>query len=166
VQDPGSLSITQRNCGQFDSETASTIRERDPLGAATPAATGTPAPGGTPTTTAPPAPGTIAVQLVDALRITANPTSAPAGAVTFRAQNGGAIIHELTVIKSDLAPEALPVAAGRVDEGKLQVVGSTPDIRGRQSEDLQVNIAAGKYVLICNVPGHYQGGMRTAFTVQ
>jgi uncharacterized cupredoxin-like copper-binding protein/mono/diheme cytochrome c family protein len=163
VQDPGSLSITQKNCGQFDAETAADIRGRAPLDAA-PAATATAAPGAT--AAPPPPPGTIVVELTDSLRINATPNTAPAGSVTFRAQNVGAIIHELVVIKTDLAPEALPVAAGRADEGRLEKVGDTDDIRGGQSEDLRVNLQAGKYVLICNVPAHYQGGMRAAFTVQ
>jgi uncharacterized cupredoxin-like copper-binding protein/mono/diheme cytochrome c family protein len=162
AQDPGALSITQKNCGQFDAETAATIRNRAPLDAA-PAATATATPGAT---AAPPPPGTVAVELLDTLRLNVNPNSAPAGSVTFRAQNAGAIIHELTVVKTDLAPESLPVAGGRADETKFEVVGSTPDIRGRQSEELRVNLQAGKYVLICNVPAHYQSGMRAAFTVQ
>ena len=33
------------------------------------------------------------------------------------------------------------------------------------SQDLKVNLAAGKYVLICNLPAHYKQGMHTAFTV-
>jgi mono/diheme cytochrome c family protein len=165
VQDPGALSVTTRNCGQFDAETASDVRERTPLAAAgAPGATATAGPGATPPP--PPPPGTVVAELTDSLRINVTPASAPAGAVTFRAQNAGAIIHELVVIKTDLAPEALPVAGGRADESRLEKVGDTDDIRGRASEDLRVNLQAGKYVLICNVPAHYQGGMRTAFTVQ
>jgi uncharacterized cupredoxin-like copper-binding protein len=30
---------------------------------------------------------------------------------------------------------------------------------------VSADLAAGKYVIICNVAGHYQLGMRAAFTV-
>jgi uncharacterized cupredoxin-like copper-binding protein len=30
---------------------------------------------------------------------------------------------------------------------------------------LTVDLAAGSYVLLCNLPGHYESGMRTAFDV-
>jgi len=44
LADPASLSsVTQRNCGQFNAETAAPFRSRDPFAAATPEATGTPA---------------------------------------------------------------------------------------------------------------------------
>ena len=52
--------------------------------------------------------------------------------------------HEL--IKSD--PDAL--------QGK-------PCVRGTR---LSVELSAGKYVLICNVIGHYNSGQFAAFTVQ
>jgi len=30
---------------------------------------------------------------------------------------------------------------------------------------LQTNLEAGSYVIICNLPAHYESGMHTAFTV-
>jgi hypothetical protein len=71
----------------------------------------------------------------------------------------------LRVIATDLAPDSLPVSEGIVDEAALDVVGETDDINPDDSEELQVELAEGAYVLICNVPAHYEGGMYTGFEV-
>jgi uncharacterized cupredoxin-like copper-binding protein len=104
--------------------------------------------------------------LLDSLKLEVSNSSAPAGAVTFRVENKGAIIHELAVFKTDLAPEAIPIAAGKADESRVQVVGRTKNLNGKAYEDLSLNLTSGKHVLVCNIPAHYQSGMRAAFTVQ
>lgn len=46
--------------------------------------------------------------------------------MTFRAQNGGALQHEMLVARSDLAPAALPLKDGKdLDESRAEVVGET-----------------------------------------
>jgi hypothetical protein len=99
--------------------------------------------------------------------VTANPTSAPAGEVQFVASNTGAIDHELVIIKTDLAPDALPVVDNKANEDSpgVQVVDEIEEFDPGMQETKSVNLAAGKYVLICNIVGHYEAGMRTAFTV-
>ena len=167
--DPSALAVTQKNCGQFNSETAADIRNRDPLAAPT----ATPATGGaaTPTPASTPAPATggggggIEVVLSE-FKVTPGQASGPAGSVTFNVRNDGQIAHELTVIKTDLAAADLPQAAGKVDVSKVEVKGTTPDIASKRTGNLAVTLDAGKYVLVCQVPGHYGTGMRAAFTVQ
>jgi uncharacterized cupredoxin-like copper-binding protein len=100
--------------------------------------------------------------------------SAPAGDVTFHVTNEGPEdAHEFVVIRTDLAPEELPtVEDGSVDEeGEgVTVVDEIEDIPVGESQDLQVSLDAGAYVLICNIveedEAHYAMGMRTAFTVE
>ena len=104
--------------------------------------------------------------LLDSLKLEALATSAAAGTVTFRAENRGAIVHELAVFKTDTPPEAIPIAAGKADETKVQVVGRTKNLNGKAYEDLRLNLSPGNHVLVCNVPAHFQAGMRMAFTVQ
>lgn len=169
LADPsGGLSVTEANCGQYDSETGAEFRERDPFAAAVPEGEGS----ATPEATEEPEDGEGdggggGIEVVfDEFSITPATASAPAGSVTFTAQNEGAVAHELTVIQTNLAPDALPVAAAKVDEGAVEVVGTTPDIDGGASEDLTVSLEAGTYVLVCQVPGHYGLGMRAGFTVQ
>ncbi|MBM4443379.1 MAG: cytochrome C oxidase subunit IV family protein [Candidatus Rokubacteria bacterium] len=96
----------------------------------------------------------------------AAPAEVAAGAVKFDLDNAGAVPHNLRVIKSTQAPNALPVAAGAADESKLQVVAKTADINGGAKTSVTARLEPGQYLLICNVPGHYQLGMTTRITVK
>ncbi|MET0799603.1 MAG: sulfocyanin-like copper-binding protein [Actinomycetota bacterium] len=101
--------------------------------------------------------------------ITLDESSAPAGDVTFDIQNDAEQTHEFVVFKTDLAPDALPTNEdGDVDEeGEgVEHIDEVEDIAGGSSAELAVNLDAGAYVLICNLPGHYAQGMHTEFTVE
>ncbi len=89
-----------------------------------------------------------------------------AGALTFSVSNDGTEAHTFRVIKTDLAPDALPTANALVDEAQLDVVASIPEFAAGETQEVSVDLEAGSYVLICNVPGHYDLGMRVAFTVE
>jgi uncharacterized cupredoxin-like copper-binding protein len=92
------------------------------------------------------------------------PSSDPAGKVTFKAVNDGKVTHELVVLNTDRAPGALPVAKGKADEtGDL---GEAEDIAAGSSKSVTLALKPGHYVLICNLAGHYQAGMHAAFTVR
>jgi uncharacterized cupredoxin-like copper-binding protein len=98
-----------------------------------------------------------------------------AGSVTFAVKNEGpADSHEFLVIKTDLEPGDLPTdATGAVDEAGagIEVIGKLDQMPVGTSKTLTLDLAAGKYVLICNVydpdeqEAHYHEGMRVAFTV-
>ncbi len=102
--------------------------------------------------------------------------SVPAGSVRFSVTNiGPDDVHEIVVMKTDLAPDALPtVADGSVDEEGvgIEVIGEIEEIAVDGEEELTLELAPGKYVLLCNiydaeeVEAHYAEGMRTAFTVE
>lgn len=98
--------------------------------------------------------------------VTASPESASAGDVTFNVSNTGVIVHNFRAIKTDLAPDALPTADGQADESQLDVVASSSDLDGGGSEEVAATLETGSYVLICNIVGHYEAGMTTAFTVE
>ena len=101
------------------------------------------------------------------LILTPSVGSIAAGTVTFNVTNADSLEHNFRVIRSDLAIDALPTDAGSVDEGAVDVRGSTTaDLSGGGTETVEVDLEAGSYVLICNVPGHYLGGMTVAFTVE
>lgn len=121
---------------------------------------------------------TVAVTLQEFAVLPAQ-DSAPAGSITFDVENKGPEdTHEFVVIKTDLAPDALPTAEdGSVDEtgeGIDEVIGEIEDIAPGSKETLKVDLEAGSYVLICNVVEeegadtlvHYALGMRTGFTVE
>ena len=91
-----------------------------------------------------------------------------AGEVTFEVTNEGQAPHNLRVVKTDRAPEALPVAGAVVDEAGLDVVARTsdPDIAPGGSGSATGTLEPGTYVLFCNVAGHYLLGMHTQVTVR
>jgi uncharacterized cupredoxin-like copper-binding protein len=94
--------------------------------------------------------------------------SAPAGDVTFDITNSGTVQHEFVVLKTDTAADALPVdsstnTVSEETEG-LTVVDEVEDIAVGDTPTLSVDLQAGHYVIICNIPGHYAGGMHADFT--
>jgi uncharacterized cupredoxin-like copper-binding protein len=109
--------------------------------------------------------GAVAVTLTE-WAVAVNEGRASAGDVTFAVSNGGGVPHELAVVRADAAADALPTAAGVVDEAQVELIGRTGQIGGGGSEDVTFSLAAGSYVLICNIPAHYDLGMRIGFTVE
>jgi hypothetical protein len=108
---------------------------------------------------------TVGVALED-FSLTPDVSSAPHGEITFAAQNLGATPHELLVIRTDLAADALPVDGAEVDESGLDVVVRLSDIAPGMSVAGEVELEPGSYVLFCNVPGHYGLGMTAGFTLE
>jgi uncharacterized cupredoxin-like copper-binding protein len=106
------------------------------------------------------------VAALSEFKIDSASTSAATGSLSFEAQNKGTTPHELKVVKTDLAPDKLPVKDGKVDESAVQVVAKTSEFGGGKSETVTANLTAGKYVLICNVVAHYPAGMHLAFAVE
>lgn len=104
--------------------------------------------------------------------ITLDADSAPAGEVTFTIQNDGPSVHEFVVFRTDLAPDALPTVEEDgipvVDEAGegVELVDEVEDIAVGDSPELTVNLDAGSYVIVCNIPAHYQQGMSTGFTAE
>ena len=91
-----------------------------------------------------------------------------AGTVTFSLTNDGTMPNNFKVIATDLAADALPVIEDQfiVDEEAVDVLATTADLDAGGTEEVSLDLAAGSYVLICNIPSHYESGMFTAFTVQ
>jgi uncharacterized cupredoxin-like copper-binding protein len=90
--------------------------------------------------------------------------AAPAGKVTFRVHNAGTITHEFVVIRTPRAAADLPIKNGRaVEAGNA---GETGDLQPGRTRAVTLNLPAGHYALICNLPGHYLAGQHTDFTVR
>ena len=92
------------------------------------------------------------------------PTSAPAGKITFNVKNAGKIVHEFTVIKTAKAAAKLPVSGGLASETGAK--GGSEDVGAGASKSFSVTLPTGHYAVICNIAGHYVGGMRQDFTVR
>ncbi len=64
-----------------------------------------------------------------------------------------------------LSPGSFPVEDGEVPEDTLDVVDEIEDIAPNTSHALTVSLDAGSYVVMCNLPDHYQQGMQAGLTV-
>lgn len=96
-------------------------------------------------------------------KIALSATTATHGKVTFAVKNSGSAKHELVVIKTATKASKLKVKGGRASEkGSVGEV----ELAAGKGKSLTLNLAKGHYALICNLPGHYQGGMRVDFTVK
>ena len=96
-------------------------------------------------------------------KVLPTPLTARRGVVAFSARNVGKLDHELVVLKTNVAPGKLVVRKDRaVETGRIGRVGP---IKPGATRTLALTLKAGKYVLLCNLPGHYKGGQRIGFGV-
>ena len=96
--------------------------------------------------------------------LTVEPASVPAGKVTFTFTNTGNRQHEMVVLKTDEAADALKVGSDdKVSEDAS--VGEIPETDQGKTVVKTFDLAAGNYVLVCNIEKHYSQGMKSAFTV-
>ncbi len=114
--------------------------------------------------TTPAADGTVSAMEKD-FEITLSSDTASAGAVQFAIMNEGPSAHEFVVVKSDLAPDALPVVDGQVSEDGLDVIGEEEDVAPGTAPTLDVTLEAGSYIIMCDIVARYQQGMHVGFTV-
>lgn len=106
---------------------------------------------------------TVRVQLKE-WKVVPSVASVRSGTVTFVVRNVGNLSHDFVVLRTNLAPGKLPVAKARAKE--VGRVGKTQVFRPGLTRRLTLTLRPGKYVLICNVPGHYQAGMFVGFRVR
>ncbi len=107
----------------------------------------------------------VQVELTE-MNIAADQLSVPAGPVVFLIHNAGALTHELVLLRTDTAVDGLP--ADPQQAGKVQELGwwlETGDMDPGVWSSREDTLPAGKYLLICNLPGHYKAAMRATFTV-
>lgn len=87
------------------------------------------------------------------------------GKLTVTLDNTGKVVHELVLLKSDAAPGALKVGSqGRVSESAS--VGEVSELKPGASKSTTFNLKPGRYVYVCNIPGHYASGMRGVLVVK
>lgn len=113
-------------------------------------------------------PSKVDVQL-HSFEVIASTTKVKAGKVTFTAQNiANDTKHEMIVVKTDLAPDALPYdsAAGRLNEEDINSVGEVSELDAGKSGSLTVDLKPGHYLLLCNIATHFKNGMVVPLEVQ
>ena len=87
--------------------------------------------------------------------------------VTFNITNQGPSSHELLAFRTDLPDDQLPLGPdGRINEDALpKVLDTQTDLTPGIQRSLTVPLSPGRYVPVCNLPGHYKMGMHTVVTV-
>ncbi|HZP72307.1 MAG TPA: sulfocyanin-like copper-binding protein [Gaiellaceae bacterium] len=108
----------------------------------------------------------VAVQEHD-FQITLSTHRVPAGETLFRITNHGPDAHELIVVHDN---GHLPLRADgmTVNEEALtkQTVGGLEPARAGAVRDLRVNLPPGRYLLLCNMYGHFMAGMHSELIAQ
>ena len=99
-------------------------------------------------------------------KIAGDHDSVAAGRVVFGVRNHASMLHEVKVIKTDLAADALPIDQGAAKAKEDGKVAELLNIAAGASRKLVATLEPGKYVVICNIAGHYQLGMRVALEVK
>ena len=103
------------------------------------------------------------------MRLLVNPSSVPAGAVSLRVTNTGAMPHEVVVlpIPTGQAPgQRISGPDGKIDEsgslGEAALTcgnGDGEGIAAGATGWTTVALTPGRYELVCNIAGHYAWGM-------
>lgn len=95
-------------------------------------------------------------------------TTVDSGNVTFQVTNNSKVNeHEMIVapVTADNDPLAYDDSEDRVDEEDIGDLGEVSELEPGGTGSLTLRLKPGKYVLFCNVPGHYMDGMWTMLTV-
>jgi uncharacterized cupredoxin-like copper-binding protein len=99
--------------------------------------------------------------------ITVSPDVVPAGPVQLVDTNDGPDMHELLVVRAD-GPLPMRHDGLTVDENAIhrsmagQLDATAPD----SHHVLRLRLRPGRYVLFCNMLGHYLGGMQAELVVR
>jgi uncharacterized cupredoxin-like copper-binding protein len=142
--------VIATGCGDSDSATT----EAQSTGAST----GTTAPAG----------GAVEIKMGDYF-FDPKDATAEAGSVAISAPNEGKVEHELMLLKTNTDPAKLPTASDGGVEEKLHMVaeenGEIADVEPGDTKSVTFDLTPGKWVMFCNLPGHYAQGMYGSLTV-
>ena len=95
------------------------------------------------------------------MSIAGAPVRISPGAVTFEAQNVGTVEHEFVLFKG-VEPLKLKNFKG-LEAGRW--IGEVAELAPGKSGKVTLTLKPGKYLLACNVAGHYQLGMHRMLIV-
>jgi uncharacterized cupredoxin-like copper-binding protein len=113
-----------------------------------------------------PAPAPVVNVVEHDFQITVRQARVAPGAVVFRVWNRGPDAHELIVVRAD---RGLPFRSDgiTIDEEALrkQIAGGLEPAPAGARRTLRVRLERGRYVLLCNMYGHYMAGMHSTVIV-
>jgi uncharacterized cupredoxin-like copper-binding protein len=96
------------------------------------------------------------------------PKHARAGRLTLSVRNRGPVAHELILVRAERPRLPFRADGFTVDEEALEDVTAGALEPGQPGKDrrLDVHLRPGRYVLFCNMAGHYLAGMHRKLTVR
>lgn len=106
--------------------------------------------------------------MMGGMTVRTNVTSVKAGNVAFEVTNlSRSIVHEMIVVavENPNAPLPYDYNTGQIPEKQVKMLGETEEMQPNAEKTITLDLKPGAYLLICNVPGHYAGGMWTPLTV-
>ena len=101
--------------------------------------------------------------------ININPKTVTHGYVKFDVTNlASNLVHEVLIARITDENQLLPFDQSRnkVDVESLQTLGSVSEIEPSKTASLTLDLKPGKYILYCNIAGHYMAGMWTVVEVK
>ena len=128
-------------------------------------------------------PGNVVAVAFSEWRIDVGSSTVESGPVTFDERNLGAVEHDLTIVRTSRAADDLPLGLEGVSPQSAGDVVLREDHRAHghagadgdhaeqhlepgDSRRRTVSLAAGSYVLLCPIPGHYENGQAGTLTVR
>jgi uncharacterized cupredoxin-like copper-binding protein len=96
------------------------------------------------------------------------PKYVTAGDTVLSVENHGPDDHELIVVRTNGSPLPLRTDGLTVDEDAIQhsEAGALEPGDPGSVRTLDVHLTPGRYVLLCNMSGHYMGGMHAVLVVK
>jgi uncharacterized cupredoxin-like copper-binding protein len=138
------LALVVGGCGGDDDETTTGSGTTDTVAAETQATT-------------------LGISMTEFKFTPANPELAR-GKLEITATNKGKTSHELILLKTDADPSKLPKTGKGVSVKKS--VGEIPAVAPGDSGVRTFALKPGNYVMVCNLPGHYDAGMYGSLIVR
>ena len=119
---------------------------------------------------APPSPHGASLDVtIQDFQITKSSSFVSAGEVVLLVHDKGPSTHEFVVVKTDLPPDQLPLRPDGLlveeDSPQLHPVDELSELDIGERARLVLNLSPGRYVLFCNLEGHYLGGMHSLLQV-
>jgi len=102
--------------------------------------------------------------------ITVSRHEVPAGKVVLHVTNNGPSTHEINVDLTQYGAAKFPLKRDGLtvneDAKGLKRIDSIEQVNLHHTGDLTLELKPGRYVLWCNLEGHYLGGMHQTFDVR
>ena len=99
-------------------------------------------------------------------RITVQPKRVRAGEIRLVLKNDGPVEHELLIVRGRRTRLPLRADELTIDEDALREAGEIEAVRPGSVSRLRLHLAPGRYQLLCNMAGHFLGGMHAELVVQ